>query len=94
MKIEECDLVSRYSSSLDSTFRKKFVTRWDGPFRVTKKFKNGSYQLEGLDGKRHKNRVNGFRLKEFFAKTMHVSGSDPIVMKQDDPEDVMDEDTS
>lgn len=93
-RIEEGQLVLRYDLALDSTFRKKFVTRWEGPFQVTHKFSNGSYQLEDLDASLHKNRVNGFRLKKYSARMMQVSSCGPIVMKEDKPEDLMDEDIS
>ena len=46
---------------------------------MEKKFKNGSYQLTDLDGKRHKRRVNGIRLKKYFARLM-------IAMKEEDRE--------
>ena len=65
--MEEGSLVLRYNSKLDSTFHTAFQTKWEGPYKVEKKFKNGSYQLTDLDGKRHKRRVNGIRLKKYFA---------------------------
>ena len=46
---------------------------------MEKKFKNGSYQLTDLDGKRHKRRVNGIRLKKYFARLM-------LAMKEEDRE--------
>ena len=46
---------------------------------MEKKFKNGSYQLTYLDGKRHKRRVNGIRLKKYFARLM-------LAIKEEDRE--------
>ena len=33
-------------------------------------FSNGTYQLQDLDGKSHKRRVNGIRLKKYIARLM------------------------
>ena len=77
--IEEGSLVLRYNSKLDSTFHTAFQTKWEGPYKVEKKFKNGSYQLTYLDGKRHKRRVNGIRLKKYFARLM-------LAIKEEDRE--------
>ncbi|MCO5591334.1 hypothetical protein L7F22_045316 [Adiantum nelumboides] len=65
-KLEEGMLVMRYDSRLDLSHSKKFLERWEGPYVIFKKFKNGSYRLQDLSGKIHKYPVNGWRLKEFF----------------------------
>ncbi|MCO5563501.1 hypothetical protein L7F22_017144 [Adiantum nelumboides] len=65
-KLEEGMLVMRCDSKLDLSHSKKFLQRWEGPYVIFKKFKNGSYQLQDLSSKIHKYRVNGRRLKEFF----------------------------
>ena len=64
-EIREGDLVLWYDSRLDFTFKTRFVTKWKGPFHVKKKFTNGSYQLEDLDGVMQNNRVNGLWLKKY-----------------------------
>ena len=33
---------------------------------MVERFQNGSYQLKDVDGKNHKIRVNGWRLKPYF----------------------------
>ncbi|MCO5579608.1 hypothetical protein L7F22_033465 [Adiantum nelumboides] len=65
-KLEEGMLVMRYDSRLDLSHKKKFPRRWEGPYVILKKFKNGSYRLQDLSDKIHKYPVNGWRLKEFF----------------------------
>ncbi|MCO5611796.1 hypothetical protein L7F22_066055 [Adiantum nelumboides] len=63
-------LVMRYNSALDTTFQTKFKARWEGPFVVHQVFNNGSCQLKDLDGKMHKARVNGIRLKPYVTRIM------------------------
>ena len=53
---------------------------------MEKKFENGTYQLQDKDGKQHKRRVNGGRLKICFAHLMvahkdadHEEGVDEFV---------------
>ena len=88
------DLVLRYNSQLDHTFKTRFVTKWEGPFKVREKFANGSYQLEDLDGMVHERRVNGVKLKKYFVRIMQVSTCGPVVWKSKKPEDLLDEDVS
>ncbi|MCO5603894.1 hypothetical protein L7F22_058048 [Adiantum nelumboides] len=71
-KLEEGKLVMRYDSRLDLSHSKKFFQRWEGPYVIFKKFKNGSYQLQDLSGKIHKYPVNGWRLKEFFQRIQPI----------------------
>lgn len=63
-------LVMRYNNALDSTFQTKFKVRWEGPFIVHEVFANGSYQLQDLDGRMHKEKVNGIRLKPYVIRVM------------------------
>ena len=56
-------LVLRYDNKLDNRYDAKFQKRWEGPFFIFQKFKNGSYRLEDLTGRVHKTPVNGWRLK-------------------------------
>ncbi len=79
--IEKGDLVLRYNSRLDKTFQKKFQVKWEGPFRVLDCFANGTYQLVDLDGTPHASRVNGMRLKIYYARLMAV---DKDVMSEDE----------
>ncbi|MCO5576263.1 hypothetical protein L7F22_030072 [Adiantum nelumboides] len=67
-KLEEGMLVMRYDSRLDLSHNKKFFQRWEGPYVIFKKFKNGSYRLQDLSSKVHKYSVNGWRLNEFFQR--------------------------
>ncbi|MCO5611393.1 hypothetical protein L7F22_065646 [Adiantum nelumboides] len=71
-KLEEGMLVMRYDSRLDLSHSKKFLQRWEGPYVIFKKFKNGSYRLQDLSGKIHKYPVNGWRLKEFFQRIQSI----------------------
>ena len=84
----------RYDSKLDFTFKTWFMTKWEGPYLVVKKFINGSYQLTDLDGRLHKNRVNGLRLKKYVVRIMQVSSCGPVIMKTKQMKDLMDEDIS
>ncbi|MCO5597855.1 hypothetical protein L7F22_051940 [Adiantum nelumboides] len=71
-KLEEGMLVMRYDSRLDLSHSKKFLQKWEGPYVIFKKFKNGSYRLQDLSGKIHKYLVNGWRLKEFFQRIQPI----------------------
>ncbi|MCO5573295.1 hypothetical protein L7F22_027064 [Adiantum nelumboides] len=71
-KLEEGMLVMRYDSRLDLSHSKKFLQRWEGPYVIFKKFKNGSYRLQDLSGKIHKYPINGWRLKEFFQRIQPI----------------------
>ncbi|MCO5606860.1 hypothetical protein L7F22_061051 [Adiantum nelumboides] len=71
-KLEEGMLVMRYDSRLDLSHSKKFLQRWEGPYVIFKKFKNGSYWLQDLSGKIHKYPVNEWRLKEFFQRIQPI----------------------
>ncbi|MCO5614443.1 hypothetical protein L7F22_068725 [Adiantum nelumboides] len=71
-KLEEGKLVMRYDSRLDLSHNKKFLQRWEGPYVIFKKFKNGSYRLQELSGKIQKYPVNGWRLKEFFQRIQPI----------------------
>ncbi|MCO5573223.1 hypothetical protein L7F22_026992 [Adiantum nelumboides] len=75
--IKKGDMVLRYNSKLDSTFQKKFQIKWQGPFLVLDRFPNGTYQLADLDGTLHKARVNGYRLKKYYARLMVVIEDEP-----------------
>ena len=44
-------------------FASKFGTDWLGPFRVQRKYDNGSFELETLDGTPLQTRVNKERIK-------------------------------
>ncbi|MCO5608154.1 hypothetical protein L7F22_062360 [Adiantum nelumboides] len=70
--IKKGDMVLRYNSKLDRTFQKKFQIKWQGPFLVLNRFPNGTYQLADLNGTLHKARVNGYRLKKYYARLMAV----------------------
>ncbi|MCO5574731.1 hypothetical protein L7F22_028521 [Adiantum nelumboides] len=71
-KLKEGMLVMRYDSRLDLSHSKKFLQRWEGPYVIFKKFKNGSYRLQDLSGKIHKYPINGWRLKEFFQRIQPI----------------------
>ncbi|MCO5592446.1 hypothetical protein L7F22_046448 [Adiantum nelumboides] len=61
-------LVLRYDNRFDTRKDKKFMSRWEGPYVIRKKYTNGSYRLQDISGKLHKTRVNGWRLKPCFQR--------------------------
>ncbi|MCO5558278.1 hypothetical protein L7F22_011857 [Adiantum nelumboides] len=67
-KLEEGMLVMRCDSRLDLSHSKKFLQRWESPYVIFKKLKNGSYRLRKLSDEIHKYPINGWRLKEFFQR--------------------------
>ena len=77
--IKKGDMVLRYNSKLEKTFQRKFQIKWEGPFLVIDRFSNGTYQLADLDGSLHESRVNGYRLKKYFARLMTVVKDDMFV---------------
>ena len=68
--IKKGDLVLKYESKLNSTFHTIFQTKWEGPYKVEQKFSNETYQLQNLDGRSHKRRVNRIKLKKYVAQLM------------------------
>ncbi|MCO5580122.1 hypothetical protein L7F22_033989 [Adiantum nelumboides] len=61
-------LVLCYDNRFDTRKDKKFMSRWEGPYVIRKKYTNGSYRLQDISGKVHKTRVNGWRLKPYFQR--------------------------
>lgn len=78
-KLENENIIEK-QIEFDSTFHTAFQTKWEGPYRVEKKYENGIYQLMDLDGKRPRKRVNGIQLKKCFAQLM-------VALKEEDHED-------
>ena len=68
--IKEGSLVLRYNNRFDYNKSDKFVPHWEGPFKVSKVFDNGSYQLMDASGELHSTRVNGWRLKPYFSQVL------------------------
>ncbi|KAH7276594.1 hypothetical protein KP509_39G013400 [Ceratopteris richardii] len=64
----EGTLVLRYDNCFDDRHDTKFQPRWEGPFFIKTKFKNGSYQLMDLSGKVHKTKVNVWRLRKYWQR--------------------------
>ena len=75
-------LVLRYDSRLDNRYDAKFLPRWEGPFLIDHRYKNGSYQLKDLSGKLHQSRVNGWRLKPFFQRFDATSTPTPLSQEE------------
>ena len=80
--LKEDMLVLRYDSRLDNRHDTKFLPRWEGPFLIDHRYKNGSYQLKDLSGKLHLSRVNGWRLKPFFQR--FDATSTPTLLNQEE----------
>ena len=53
--------------SRHSKFPGKLMSRWGGPYKVTKIWRNGSLQLAFLDGVPFETRVNGSRVKRYYS---------------------------
>ena len=70
-------MVLRYDNRLDNEHGAKFQKRWEGPFFIFQKFKNGSYRLEDLSRRVHKTPVNGWRLKPCLRR------ADPLTIDRD-----------
>ena len=68
--IIEGSFVLRYNNRFDYNKGDKFVSHWEGPFKVLEKFDNGSYQLMDASGTLHYTRVNGWRLKPYFSQIL------------------------
>ena len=63
--IKKDDLVL-VKDSRHSKFVGKLQTCWGGPYKVVKIWKNGSLQLEYMDGELFETRVNGSRVKKYY----------------------------
>ena len=76
--IREGSLVLRYDNRFDNRKDAKLVLKWEGPFVVIKKYPNGSYKLGDMDGRVHKTRVNGWRLKLYHSRvtSQHQRGDE------------------
>ena len=61
----------RYDNRFDYNKGDKFLSHWEGPFKVLEKLSNGSYQLMDISDKQHQTRVNGWRLKPYFSKVFN-----------------------
>ena len=68
--ITEGSLVLRCNNRFDYNKSDRFVPHQEGPFKVVKKFDNGSYQLMDASGGLHKTRVNGWWLKPYFSQVL------------------------
>ena len=70
--ITEGSLVLRYNNRFDYNKSDRFVAHWEGPFKVVRKFDNGSYQLMDACRGLHKTRVNGGQIKPYFSQILEV----------------------
>ncbi|MCO5557833.1 hypothetical protein L7F22_011405 [Adiantum nelumboides] len=61
-------LVLRYDNRFNNRKDKKFLSRWEGPFLIRKKYSNGSYQLQEINGRLHKTWVNGLETQTLLPK--------------------------
>ena len=69
-KITEGSLVLHYNNRFDYNKSDRFVPHWERPFKVVRKFDNGSYQLMDAFGGLQKTRVNGWQLKPYFSQIL------------------------
>ena len=93
--IKEGSLVLRYNNQFDYNKGDKFVPHWEGPFKVMKKFGNGSYQLMDISGGIHKTRVNGWRIKPYHSQILEEQVSlEQVSLDSDKPLGVIAQDPS
>ena len=59
-----------YNNRFDYNKSDRFVPHWEGPFKVVRKFDNGSYQLMDDSRGLNKTRVNGWLLKPYFSQIL------------------------
>ena len=76
-ELKEGMLVLRYDNRFDNRKDGKFLAKWEGPFLVLRKYSNGSYQLQDVEGKIHHTRVNGWRLKPYFQRISFAGQAAP-----------------
>ncbi|KAK1377987.1 Rve domain-containing protein [Heracleum sosnowskyi] len=60
------DLVLRESASSQPTITGKFKAPWEGPYKISKVIRPGTYELTQLNGESVKNAWNAIHLKKFF----------------------------
>ncbi|MCO5594308.1 hypothetical protein L7F22_048337 [Adiantum nelumboides] len=65
--IKKGSLVLRYDNRFDYKWDDKFMPHWEGPYKVSEVFSNGSYKLMDATGKLLRTPVNGWRLKPCFS---------------------------
>ncbi|MCO5603242.1 hypothetical protein L7F22_057390 [Adiantum nelumboides] len=68
IELKRSMLVLCYDNRFDARKDRKFMSWWEGPYVIRRKYTNGSYRLEDIGGKLHKTRVNGWRLKPYFQR--------------------------
>lgn len=81
--LSEGSLVLRYDARTEHRHDAKFLPRWEGPFIVYHRYKNGSYQLQDLSGKLHQTRVNGWRLKPYLVR---IEAAPPLCVVEEEDE--------
>ena len=45
----------------------KLTVNWEGPFHIVDNLKNGAYQLEIVEGRKHPRTWNATHLKKYYA---------------------------
>lgn len=94
--LQKDDLVLLHDTRLedDLTSKNKLRFRWTGPFRITKDFSNGAYEIAELDGTIYRQMnpdstaINGSRLKRFHYQALWgdnetVEGEDRIAAENE-----------
>ncbi|MCO5547440.1 hypothetical protein L7F22_000889 [Adiantum nelumboides] len=69
--IKKSSLVLRYDNRFDYKWDDKFMPHWEGPYKVSEVFSNGSYKLMDATGKLLRTPVNGWRLKPYFSQVFY-----------------------
>ena len=66
---------------------KKFVDKFLGPYRISKRFGETTFEIEELNEKKKKQRVHVNRLKKYFSKKEVRFNDEPTIIQVTDPEE-------
>ena len=66
------ELVLVYNKSLEDQWGKLFFNRWNGPYKIKKQLKGGSYILEELDGTELRRAYAASHIKRFYPRGREV----------------------
>ncbi|MBW0522976.1 hypothetical protein O181_062691 [Austropuccinia psidii MF-1] len=67
------DLVLVYKKAKENNLGLLFKNKWNGPYRVIRKIKNGPYELEELDGTELARRFAASQVKRFYPRAKLIN---------------------
>ena len=80
--IRKGELVLVYNKTLESQWGKLLKNRWNGPYRVIKQIKGGSYVLEELDGTKLARRVAASQIKKFYPRGVKITNEEKQIQDE------------